>query len=249
MKKLNYFNPVQSYLNSEEDFSGFDGDLELQDMSNMDGDGYGTPDGGWSGAEGAVASAPAPRPYSITIANGNTVDSTVVLFGFGKYINATNLGSDTGVTLTATNSSFTYQEFVSQSAMQPFTTQLVRIKANDATDASIPDVLNFNYRDIGGDVLTTSVYTDEYLTEFANKNGKVSMPIAQKIHANMFITFTITASKTIVITFYPATKNGIGTASTKQFGNAPMIVGAPASGGRRVVSGTKAIPASVPQRL
>ena len=242
--KKNHFDVVKSYLAAEERFSGMNGDdLELENMSNIDGDG--TPASGWDGVDGGqeVSSAPAPRPYSITVANGNTVDSTVVLFGFGRYINATNLGSDTGVTVSATNTSFNYQEFVSQSALQPFTTQLVRIKATDALDATIPDVLNFNYRDIGGDILTTSVYTDEYLTEFANKNGKVSMPIAQKIHGNMWISFTITASKTVVLTFYPATKKGIGMAGQKQYGNAPMIVGAPASGGRKVIAGTKVIPA------
>lgn len=243
MKKLNI---AHSYISAEERFSGFDGDLELEDISNMGGPE--DAEGGWSGAEGNAAAAPAPRPYSIQIANGNTVASTVVLFGFGRYLNASNYGSDSGVTVSAINSSFDYAEFVMQSALQPFTTQLIRVKATDATDATIPDVFNFNYRDIGGDALTSGVYTDPYLSEYANKNGKVSMPVSQKIHANMYITFTIAASKTIVITFYPATQNGIGRTNVKQYGNAPMVVGAPAAGGRKQIAGTRMIPANVPLR-
>ena len=87
------------------------------------------------------------------------------------FVNLTNITSD-GV--------FDYAEVLSATALNPFTTKSISIKATDGLDDTLPDTVEFtDYGD--GEIKTDTIYIQDYLTEFAPKTGIVNILIKKKL--------------------------------------------------------------------
>jgi len=229
-----------SYASAEARFSGFDGfdDVDVSENETTE-----------------IKKAQAVKPYSIKVSNNTTLDRTVYLFGYSRFINTTNYGNGAQTvdgqqtvanrtvasgtyktTVTPVDTNLEYIEFLSASASNPFETQLITLKAVDGTDASLPDVLDFIYHDIEGNV-TESIFTADYLTEYAKKSGKVSIPVSKKIHTDVAISFVIPAAAQVIVNIYPSIKSSIGSIYGNQYADAKILVGEVAMGGRKKISG------------
>ena len=87
------------------------------------------------------------------------------------FVNLTNITSD-GV--------FDYAEVLSATALNPFTTKSISIKATDGLDDTLPDTVEFtDYGD--GEIKTDTIFIQDFLTEFAPKTGTVNILIKKKL--------------------------------------------------------------------
>lgn len=201
---MNHFN---RYINEAENFSGFGGDEYWDfDAANVDL----MADGG--AAPVAIAEAPAqtPRPYSLVIQNTNPTAATAVLFGKNKFLLATNFGSDTGVIITPSYSDVEYVEMLQQSGSQPFDTSLIRIQSSNSTQ--ITQILNVTSKDANGQVFTDPIITQNYFSSMQFQSGILDAPVRLTINENSYITFTVLASTTLTMTFFPEAKTNIARA-------------------------------------
>lgn len=233
--------------------SGFDG---TENFSPADGEDF-------ASDNSRVTQAASAPTYQLQITNtagtsplspGGGLPQNWVLFGFNKYFaGSANFGSDSGIVIAPTNGNFTYAQFLAQSMQQPFVTMLIKILPTDNNFATIPPVLNFNMFDMGGDTMASPVYTNAYLSDFQQFN-QITLNIAKKIDANTYITGSLAAGKSVIVSIFPAVKanmsNSIGAGSSapvRQYGQVPGVNVAPLpSAGRQVVAGTGLIPQNVP---
>ena len=263
MEKFNF----NAYLDGRERVSNFGGsELQLEPLSGSDGtDNFSPADGGYVQDNSRVMQAASAPTYQLRICNTSTVTSDAthgnfVIFGFNKYFaGVTNFGSNAGITVTPTNPNFTYAQFLAQSMQQPFVTMLIKVLPESNLFADIPAVLNFNMFDMGGDTMSSPIYTNAYLSDFQQFN-QITMNVAKKIDANTYISgqlraaTSLVAPNCIIISIFPAVKANIansiganGSAPVRQYGAVPGVNVAPLpAGGRQVISGTQTLPSSVP---
>jgi hypothetical protein len=218
---------IQKFLtDAEENFSGFNGDGFANDL-DFDGGFY---EDDYYGATGTGQAGVSPAPYQVTITNTNGTTANAVLFGYNKYLLTSNFGSDTGVTVTPSQSNVTYLELLQQSAGQPFETSLIRIQSSNTSQ--ITQVLTITSKDANGQQCLIPLITQSYFSANQFQSTILDVPYSLTIDANTYITIPVLATTTVVFTFFPAEKinparNLGGKPQAKPYGAPSVAIGIP----------------------
>lgn len=194
---------LRSYMGDAERQSGFDsydsaeGDMSYFDddeMSNFDDDQMSYASGGAGGG------LPVSDPYIIQYVNTTTNDVTATIFGFNDNQNATNYGNPAAVVITNLQGG-TYGRLFAQSNNKPF--KIGKIRFESSTASQLQQTYSIYQVDASGKQyivpLNLSVQLDAY--QFQSTIRDVLRTIS--VDGNTYITFTLKASATLVISIYP----------------------------------------------
>lgn len=188
---------VDKYLNEvEEQFSNFGGDDYYGIDDSFE---YDVPADG-----GVAANAKSPVPYQVSVENTTAGSLTAILFGFNQYFLDANFGSATGITVTPSQSNISYQELLTQSAFQPFETSLIRVESSNSSQ--VTQIITITVKDANGQSLTTPLITQNYFAAYQQQSGIIDIPYSLKVDGNTNLSFTVLATTTVSITFFPAEK-------------------------------------------
>lgn len=199
----NHFN-VKAYLeHAERNYSAANGSYSNFYSNNE-------LDLGFAGADGPapvaapVAQAKQPSPYQLNISNTTAGDLTCVLFGANIYLLTTNFGSDTGVTVTPSQTNVSYLQLIQQSTTQPFETSLLRIQSSNTTQ--VTQQITITSTDANGQSCNIPLIVQNYFSSYQFQSGIVDVPFPVRIDGNTYLTFTVLDNTSLSMTFFPADK-------------------------------------------
>jgi len=189
----------EDFEQQAEGFSGANGELDL-DAS-----------GGQSEATGlALERTQSAYKVNITLdSTDNTTDAgKIVLFGRDKNLTETNYGSGTGVTIASAYANTTYAELLNQSAIKPFSVNLVRMRVSNT---SVFDyVMSLFSKDANGQRLEIPLDASNYYSPRQFNDNLIDVPFQFQIDSNNSIEWTIpnalfygVANITMSLTFFP----------------------------------------------
>lgn len=196
---------LHGYINGTERMSGFDSyDSYEGDMSYFDDDDQSYFDGDdFSYAAGPGSRSMVSDPYVIQYENTGLVNVTAILFGYNDYFNVTNFGNPAAVTITnlQTGTIAGYGRMIAQSNNKAFKIGKWRFQSTSASQLS--QTLQINHVDANGKQYSTplnlSIARDAYQQQ--NDILDVSKPVT--VDANTYISFTLLAGVTLVISMFP----------------------------------------------
>lgn len=211
---------VDGYLREvEENFSNFNGDDYYGVDDSFE---YDVP------ADGGVAAAKSPVPYQVSVENTTAGTLTAILFGFNQYFLDANFGSATGIVISMSAANITYQELLTQSAFQPFETSLIRIESSNSSQ--VTQIITITVKDANGQSLTTPLITQNYFAAYQQQATIIDIPYSLKVDGNTSLSFSVLATTTVSITFFPAEKvNNArvlgGSGAVSMYGNPQVNLG------------------------
>lgn len=194
---------VNSYLSfAEQKFSGADGSYDLGGVNELD-----------LGFDASVvqrsiaAQAKTPSPYVLNITNSTSGTLNAVLFGYNRYSQAANYGSDVGVSVTNANIGVSYIQTISQLASQPVETSYVRLTSTNVAQITQPwELVSF---DANGQSCNIPIITSTFFSPSQFQSGIMDVTQALKLDGNTSISFPVLASATITMAFFPSSKVNI----------------------------------------
>lgn len=194
------FNLKQYTEEAEGDFSGFYGEQFgefAEDMDNADGAAAAQPMG--------VVTPPTPYQFNVTNSTGGTLNA--ILFGRNKYLQSTNYGSPTGITITPSATNISYLMLLMQSAEQPFEATFMRVTSSSNVQATQAiTVTNF---DANGQSCDIPLFGNAFFSPNQYQSGIVDIPLTGiKFDGNTYLTYPIITGLTggVTITIFPKTK-------------------------------------------
>ncbi len=214
---------IKRYMRKADNrFSGFNGggnDVNLYPGPSVESE--------WAMAEGA-APLKTPKPFMLNVSNSTGSDLTAVLFGLNTYLQTTNFGSDSGITVTPSSSNISYLQMIMQSGSQPFYTSLIRMRSTNVSQ--VVQTLDITFSDASGQILQDPVYAESYFSAYQYQDTIADIPYELKIDGNTSISVTILAGATVTFTFFPLTKvnvsKGLGGNNPLQaYGPPPVNLG------------------------
>jgi hypothetical protein len=226
---------IDNYLSeAEERFSGVDGRDNAwggggDTFSGIDEENYGA-DAVRAGSPAVAQGAPAkaPIPYQVIVTNTTGSNGTAVVFGRNKWLLTSNFGSSAGVTVTPSQTNISYLMLLQQSGDQPFQTQLIKMSSDNTSQ--IDQSFTTTTFDASGQEATTPLITDAYVSAYQNQDKRVELPVNLRIDGNSYISFSILASTTATITFFPSVKVNpaqavVGAPPVRNYGRADVPFG------------------------
>lgn len=194
---------LHGYINGTERMSGFDSYDEVEgDMSYFDDDDMSYfDDDDMSYAGGAPnARSIVSDPYVIQYVNTTAGDLTATLFGYNDFFGAANFGNPAGITISNLQGG-TYGRLIAQSNNKFF--KIGKWRFQSSTASQLQQTLQINHVDANGKQYSTpmnlSIMRDAYQQQADIID--VSKPVT--IDGNSYITFTLIASATLVISMFP----------------------------------------------
>jgi hypothetical protein len=186
-------------------------------------------------ADGGAASAAQSQPYIIVISNASAsaVNNFDVL---GAFTYLTNSGFSngsltiSGVTISSLISNVTYQQFLSQSQIQPFSVGLTYIESVAGSSSQITTPFVLNTQDANGNQALRSIIPT--IDPYQQQTSIVAVKQLYRIDGFTKLTFsTIAASAVVRVHFYPSDNinlaNGLAGASVAQQYASPNVVKIP----------------------
>ena len=184
---------MDSYDSAEGNMSYFDSD----DMSYAGGDSYAD---GMSYADGGHAASIISDPYVIQYQNTNTTDVTAIIFGYNDYFGATNYGNTTGVVITNLQGG-TYGRLIAQSNNKFF--KIGKWRFQSATTSQLQQTLTINHVDANGKQYSTPLNLSIMRDAYQQQSDILDVTKTVTVDGNTFITYTLKASATLVISMFP----------------------------------------------
>lgn len=216
-------------INGTERFAGFDSyDSAEGDMSYFGGDDFASADGDFMSYASGAAAAKTSQPYVVQFVNAATANVTAYLFGYNLFALTTNFNN--AVTTTVTNlqgGQQTYSSLLLQSSNKPF--RISKFRFQSSTASQLTQTFNINYTDANGNTMSNPLNLSILLDAYQQQATIIDVPFQVTVDANTYISFTLIASATLVISMFPtsiisakAQLNG-GVALNKA--NAPRLSG------------------------
>jgi hypothetical protein len=186
---------IDSYDSAEGDMSYFD------DMDNFDGDDMSF----FDGDEMSYATGSKPMmisdPYVISYQNTNIVPSSCILFGYNDWFgNAPQYGNPAGVVLTNLQGG-TYGRLLAQSNNKFFKIGKWRFQSANLTN--LQTTLNINHVDANGKTYSSPLNLSIMKDAYQQQSDIIDVTKPVTVDGNTFITFTLQASSTLVISMFP----------------------------------------------
>lgn len=180
---------MDSYDSYEGDMSYFDND----DMSYFDNDGM-------SYASGS-ASVGLSDPYVIQYQNTNTTtDTTAIIFGYNDYFGSTNYGNPTTIVITNLQGG-TYGRLVAQSQNKAF--KIGKWRFQSTTASQLQQTLTLNHVDANGKTYSVPLNLSIMRDAYQQQSDILDVTKTLTIDGNTYITFTMKAGATLVISMFP----------------------------------------------
>lgn len=191
---------LHGYINGTERMSGFDsydsyeGDMSyFDDSSSFDGDDF-------SYANGGSATANVSDPYVIQYANTTTTNVTAILFGYNDYFGETNYGNPVAVVVTNLQGG-TYGRLIAQSNNKFF--KIGKWRFQSSTSTQLQQTLSINHVDANGKVQTVPLNLSIMRDAYQQQSDIIDVTRPVSVDGNTYITFTLIASATLVISMFP----------------------------------------------
>ncbi len=173
--------------------------------------------------------ADAAKPYVILVANSTTNNVTATILDANNQLlpTATNFGNTAAVTITMQNGNLNYGQWLGQYREKPF--RVAQTFQTSANTSQPFQSLNFTTFDTFG--ASTTYARVPILNLFQNQNGGSCLDYPFTVDGNTKITFTLLASASVTIQFFPNKVYNIshglsGRNVNMQMGN-PRINGVP----------------------
>ncbi len=183
------FSGFDSYDNAEGDFDNFDDD----EMSFFDNDEM-------SYASGGQKSLPVSDPYVIQYTNTTTNDVTAYIFGYNDNNNAPNYGNPAAVVITNLQGG-TYGRLFNQSQGKNF--KIGKWRFQSSTASQLQQTLSINHVDANGKQYSAPLNLSVMLDAYQQQATVLDVTKTVTVDGNTFISFTLKASATLVISMYP----------------------------------------------
>lgn len=216
VERTERFVGFDSYDSAEGDMSDFDGD----DMSYFDNDDVSYADGGHR------ASAPLSDPYVIQYANTTTNDVTAYMFGFNDYSGTANFGNPTAVVLTNLQGG-TYGRLFNQAQGKNF--KVGKWRFQSSTASQLQQTVTINHVDANGKTYTVPLNLSVMLDAYQFQSTILDITKVVTVDGNTFLSFTLKASATLVISVYPVAvlsgKAALNGGKTYNTAKAPRLSG------------------------
>lgn len=205
-----------SYDSAEGDMSYFDDD----DMSYFDNDDM-------SYATGAPnAASLVSDPYVLQYENTGLVDVTAILFGYNDYFGAVNYGNPAAVTITNLQGG-TYGRLIAQSNNKFFKIGKWRFQSTDP--AQLSQTLQLTHVDANGKQYITPLNLSIMRDAYQQQNDIIDVTKPVTVDGNTYITFTLKAAATLVISMFPievlSGKAKLNGGNTLNMARAPRLSG------------------------
>lgn len=143
---------------------------------------------------------PKSKYISIVIKNTNKTKSKFVLFGFNRFYNSKNFGSDKGVIVKSTNSEVEYSEILADSAFNPFYCKKTKIFSENQNN--INKTLCFNVKKNNESILFP-IKMQEYMDVYNQlRENSVQIDCLHCINSRTFFEGEIEGNSEIIIVFY-----------------------------------------------
>jgi hypothetical protein len=199
---------LRSYVQGTERMSGADdyaeGDMSyFDDDSSFDSSSY---------ADGAQA-MPLSDPYVVQYTNTTASNATAILYGYNDYFNTAipsggtyaNFGNPVAIVITnlATGaaSGLGYGRLIAQSNNKNFKIGKWRFQSTTASQLQV--TLTVNYVDADGVSKSFPIILPIMKDSYQQITDQIDVTRPVTVDANTYITFTLVASATIVITMFP----------------------------------------------
>jgi hypothetical protein len=191
---------LHGYISGTERMSGFDsydsyeGDMSyFDDSSSFDGDDF-------SYASGGSNTMNVSDPYVIQYANTTTANVTAILFGYNDYFGSTNYGNPVAVVITNLQGG-TYGRLIAQSNNKFF--KIGKWRFQSSTSTQLQQTLSINHVDANGKVQTVPLNLSIMRDAYQQQSDIIDVTRPVSVDGNTFITFTLIASATLVISMFP----------------------------------------------
>ena len=220
---------LHGYINGTERMSGFDsydsaeGDMSYfddDDMSYFDNDDMSYA-GGAPNAKSIVSD-----PYVLQYENTGVLDVTAILFGYNDYFGAVNYGNPGAVTITNLQGG-TYGRLIAQSNNKFFKIGKWRFQSTDP--AQLSQTLQLTHVDANGKSFNTPLNLSIMRDAYQQQNDIIDVSRPCTIDGNTFITFTLKAAATLVISMFPievlSGKAKLNGGNTLNMARAPRLSG------------------------
>ncbi len=193
IEKTERMSGMDSYDSAEGDMSYFDDD----DMSYFDGDNMSYASGPQSGA------MPVSDPYILQYQNTTTNNVTAIIFGYNDYFNQPNFGNSAAVVITnlQTGTIAGYGRMISQSNNKNF--KIGKWRFQSSTSSQLQITLQLTHVDANGKQMITPLNLSVQRDAYQQQNDILDVTKVLTVDANTYISFTLIASATIVISMYP----------------------------------------------
>jgi hypothetical protein len=194
---------LHGYITGAERFSGFDSydSAEGDDMSYFDNDDMSYfDDDQMSYASGKAATAPLSDPYVIQYANTTTNDVTAYIFGYNDYFDQDNYGNPTAVVITNLQGG-TYRRLLAQSNNKFF--KIGKWRFQSSTAAQLQQTLTIYHVDANGKQYSSPLNLSVMLDAYQQQSTILDVVKTVTVDGNTYITYTLKASATLVISMYP----------------------------------------------
>lgn len=189
VERAERFIGFDSYDSAEGDMSDFDGD----DMSYFDGDDM-------SYADGHKSNVPLSDPYVIQYQNTTTNDVTAIMFGFNDNSGATNYGNPTAVVLTNLQGG-TYGRLFNQSNNKNF--KVGKWRFQSSTASQLQQTVTIYHVDANGKTYSVPLNLSVMLDAYQFQSTVLDITKVVTVDGNTYLSFTLKASATLVISVYP----------------------------------------------
>jgi hypothetical protein len=220
---------LHGYINGTERMSGFDsydsaeGDMSYfddDDMSYFDNDDMSYA-GGAPNAKSIVSD-----PYVLQYENTGVLDVTAILFGYNDFFGVVNFGNPAAVTITNLQGG-TYGRLIAQSNNKFFKIGKWRFQSTDP--AQLSQTLQLTHVDANGKSFNTPLNLSIMRDAYQQQNDIIDVSRPCTIDGNTFITFTLKAAATLVISMFPievlSGKAKLNGGNTLNMARAPRLSG------------------------
>jgi len=199
---------LHGYINGTERFSGYDsydsmeGDYGYFDEDGSDFDDFSTADA-FSFASGASSPAQLSDPYVIQYTNTTLGNLQAILFGFNDYYQLPTYGNPGGITITnlQTGTLSGYGRMLAQSNNKNF--KIGKWRFQSASASQLAQTLQLNHVDANGKQYSTPLNLSIMRDAYQQQSDILDVTKTITIDGNTFISFTLLASQTLVISMFP----------------------------------------------
>lgn len=197
---------LRGYLRNAENQSGFDsydnadgeGDMSAfddDDMSYFD-------DDQMSYADGGAKSIPLSDPYVIQYQNTTTNDVTAYIFGYNDNSGTPNYGNPAAVVITNLQGG-TYGRLFNQSQNKNF--KIGKWRFQSSTASQLTQTFSINHVDANGKQYSAPLNLSVMLDAYQFQSTVLDVAKVVTVDGNTYVSFTLKASATLVISMYPVT--------------------------------------------
>lgn len=196
------------YEDFEEEFAGADGlDLNAMGGDDLDLDATGL----------AVEKTQSAYKINVTIPSNNG-GGKIVLFGRDRFLTETNYGSSAGVVVNSAYANTTYPELLNQSAIKPFSVNLIRLRTDNT--AVFDYVMSLFSKDANGQKLEIPLDPSIYYSPRQFDKNTIDIPFIFQMDSNNYMVWDLptvlfqNAPLNLSFTFFPMGSVSISRALT-----------------------------------